>query len=530
MTALNRAGWRPEMNAGGADDNVTYTGNRALMLEEPLIFEIGSTETTGVDFDEVAPAVDLGGLARSAPIGLPGLSESETVRHYTRLSRQNYAIDLGLFPLGSCTMKHNPRLNEKVARMPGFADVHPLQPQETVQGAYAVIHELAEWLIKLTGMYGVAMSPKAGAHGELCGILCIKAALEARGEDRRVLLVPESAHGTNPATAAFAGFTVEDIPATAEGRVDLAALKARLGPDVAGVMITNPNTCGLFERDMKAISDAVHAAGGYVYCDGANFNAIVGRVRPGDLGVDAMHINLHKTFSTPHGGGGPGSGPVVLSEALAPYGPLPFVARYADGSFKLIEEESAGDEHPETFGRMTAFHGQMGMFTRALTYILSHGADGLKQVAEDAVLNANYILRNLDDVLDAPFGASGPCMHEALFSDKGLAEGFSTLDVAKGLIDEGYHPMTVYFPLVVHGAMLVEPTETESKAVLDQFIGALRSIALRAKNGDPALKTAPHFAPRARLDETLAARKPVLAWSEPEVAPGAPSLSEIGGS
>jgi glycine dehydrogenase subunit 2 len=514
MTALNRAGWRPEMNvAGGADDNVTFTGNRALMLEEPLIFEIGGSETTGVDFDEAVPVADLvGALARTAPIGLPGLSESETVRHYTRLSRQNYAIDLGLFPLGSCTMKHNPRLNEKVARMPGFADVHPLQPQETVQGALAVINELAVWLIKLTGMYGVAMSPKAGAHGELCGILCIKAALEARGEDRRVLLVPESAHGTNPATAAFAGFTVEDIPATDEGRVDLAALKARLGPDVAGVMITNPNTCGLFERDMKAISDAVHAAGGYVYCDGANFNAIVGRVRPGDLGIDAMHINLHKTFSTPHGGGGPGSGPVVLSEALAPYGPLPFVARYADGTYKLIEEENAGDEHPATFGRMTAFHGQMGMFTRALTYILSHGADGLKQVAEDAVLNANYVLRSLTDVLDAPFAASGPCMHEALFSDKGLAEGFSTLDIAKGLIDEGYHPMTVYFPLVVHGAMLVEPTETESKAVLDQFIGALRSIALRAKNGDPALKTAPHFAPRARLDETLAARKPVLAW------------------
>lgn len=512
MTALNRAGWRPEMNvAGGADDNVTFTGNRALMLEEPLIFEIGGSETTGVDFDETAPAFDLGGLARTAPIGLPGLSESETVRHYTRLSRQNYAIDLGLFPLGSCTMKHNPRLNEKVARMPGFADVHPLQPQETVQGAYAVIHELAEWLIMLTGMHSVAMSPKAGAHGELCGILCIKAALEARGEDRRVILVPESAHGTNPATAAFAGFTVEDIPATEAGRVNLEALKARLGPDVAGVMITNPNTFGLFERDMKAISDAVHAAGGYVYCDGANFNAIVGRVRPGDLGVDAMHINLHKTFSTPHGGGGPGSGPVVLSEALAPFAPLPFVTRQGD-SFRLIEEENAGEDHPQTFGRMTAFHGQMGMFTRALTYILSHGADGLKQVAEDAVLNANYVLRSLEDVLDAPFGRSGPCMHEALFSDKGLAEGFSTLDIAKGLIDEGYHPMTVYFPLVVHGAMLVEPTETESKAVLDQFIGALRSIAMRAKNGDPALKTAPHFAPRARLDETLAARKPVLAW------------------
>jgi glycine dehydrogenase subunit 2 len=268
---------------------------------------------------------------------------------------------------------------------------------------------------------------------------------------------------------------------------------------------------------MRAISDAVHAAGGYVYCDGANFNAIVGRVRPGDLGVDAMHINLHKTFSTPHGGGGPGSGPVVLSEALAPYAPLPFVDKVGD-RYLLVEEETAGEHHDATFGRMVAFHGQMGMFTRALSYIMSHGADGLRQVAEDAVLNANYLLRSLEDVLDAPFALSGPCMHEALFSDDGMAEGFSTLDIAKGLIDEGYHPMTVYFPLVVHGAMLVEPTETESKATLDQFIGALRSVAERAKAGDPSLKSAPHYAPRRRLDETQAARKPILVWREPEQA------------
>jgi glycine dehydrogenase subunit 2 len=513
MNAPNTAGWRPEMGEAHIAGDETFTGNRALMLEERLIFEIGDTTTTGVDIDP-APAVTarLGNLVRSDAIGLPGLSEPETVRHYTRLSRQNYGIDLGFFPLGSCTMKHNPRLNEAVARMKGFKDVHPLQPRETVQGALAVIHELADWLVTLTGMDSVAMSPKAGAHGELCGILAIKAALEARGENRKVILVPESAHGTNPATAAFAGFSVENIPATSGGRVDLAALKARLGPDVAGVMITNPNTCGLFEPDLKAISDAVHAAGGYVYCDGANFNAIVGRVRPGDLGVDAMHINLHKTFSTPHGGGGPGSGPVVLSAALSPFAPLPYVKREADGSLRLVEEETAALDQPDSFGRMVAFHGQMGMFTRALSYILSHGADGLKQVAEDAVLNANYVLRSLEGVLDAPFGHSGPCMHEALFTDHGFAEGFSTLDVAKGLIDEGFHPMTVYFPLVVHGAMLVEPTETESKAALDQFIGALRSVAMRAKQGDPALKTAPHFAPRRRLDETLAARKPVLAW------------------
>jgi glycine dehydrogenase subunit 2 len=508
------------------------------MLEEPLIFELDGEDGTGVDFPE-APAVAqrLNGLARSAPIGLPGLSEPETVRHYTRLSRQNYGIDLGFFPLGSCTMKHNPRLNEKMARLPGFADIHPLAPRETVRGALEVINELAFWLIDLTGMHGVAMSPKAGAHGELCGILCIRAALEARGDPRSVVLVPESAHGTNPATAAFAGYRVENIPATAAGRVDLDALKARLGPDVAAVMITNPNTCGLFEPQMKEISDAVHAAGGFVYCDGANFNAIVGKVRPGDLGVDAMHINLHKTFSTPHGGGGPGSGPVVLSEALSPFGPLPYTARTKDGVVHLIEEEQAEEfsrEHfggaMQSFGRMTAFHGQMGMFTRALTYILSHGADGLKQVAEDAVLNANYVLRSCEDVLDAPFAHSGPCMHEAIFSDKGFAGGLTTLDLAKGLIDEGFHPMTMYFPLVVHGAMLIEPTETESKGALDQFIAALRHVAERAKAGDETLKSAPMHAPRRRLDETLAARKPVVAWKTP--APDADQISgrnEVGG-
>ncbi|HXG99886.1 MAG TPA: aminomethyl-transferring glycine dehydrogenase subunit GcvPB [Sphingomicrobium sp.] len=520
MTA-NPSGWKPSAPTPATAEGATLTGNRALMLEEALIFEIGDNDSTGVDFDDfqaLAPKTSrdfTNGLIREKAINLPGLSEPETVRHYTRLSRQNYAIDLGLFPLGSCTMKHNPRLNEKMARLPGFADIHPLAPQETVQGAIELIDHLSKWLIALTGMHAVAMSPKAGAHGELCGILAIRAALEARGDPRSVVLVPESAHGTNPATAAFAGYKVEDIPATAAGRVDLDALTARLGPDVAAVMITNPNTCGMFEPEMKAISDAVHAAGGFVYCDGANFNAIVGKVRPGDLGIDAMHINLHKTFSTPHGGGGPGSGPVVLSEALAPFAPLPYSERTADGTFRLVEEEVASDEHKDAFGRMVAFHGQMGMFTRALTYILSHGADGLARVAEDSVLNANYILRSLEDVLDAPFAKSGPCMHEAIFSDRGFAEGFSTIDVAKALIDEGFHPMTMYFPLVVHGAMLIEPTETESKAGLDQFIAALRSIAERARAGDEALKSAPIHAPRRRLDETLAARKPILAYKNP---------------
>jgi glycine dehydrogenase subunit 2 len=515
---VNPSGWRPSTPLSAESGGETVTGNRALMLEEPLLFERGTAEQTGVDLPDVEiSSTRLGGLKRTDSIGLAGLSEPETVRHYTRLSRQNYAIDLGLFPLGSCTMKHNPRLNEKIARLPGFADIHPLQPVDTVQGALELIWVLGEWLKTLTGMPAVAMSPKAGAHGELCGLLCIRAALEARGDAREVVLVPESAHGTNPATAAFAGYRVENIPATKAGRVDLEALKARLGPDVAAVMITNPNTCGLFEPQMIEISRAVHEAGALVYCDGANFNAIVGKVRPGDLGIDAMHINLHKTFSTPHGGGGPGSGPVVLSAALAPFAPLPFVEKQGD-HLVLVEEETAGDHHAQSFGRMVAFHGQMGMFTRALAYMMSHGADGLRQVAEDAVLNANYVLRQLDDVLDAPFASTGPCMHEAIFSDRGFAEGLSTIDLAKALIDEGFHPMTMYFPLVVHGAMLVEPTETESKAALDQFIAAMRAIAERAKTGDESLKSAPVYAPRRRLDETLAARKPVLVYRSAEAA------------
>ena len=520
---VNPSGWRPEAptsDTGAAP--ATFTGNKALMLEEALLFEIGAIDRTGVDLPEPPEVASrLNGLERNRQIGLPGLSEPEAVRHYTRLSRQNYGIDLGFFPLGSCTMKHNPRLNEKMARLPGFADLHPLTPVDGTQGALALIHLVGEWLKTLTGMPAIAMSPKAGAHGELCGLLAIRAAHEALGDARTTILVPESAHGTNPATAAFAGYAVESIPATAEGRVDLDALKAKLGTHVAGVMITNPNTCGLFERDMIEIADAIHAVGAYLYCDGANFNAIVGSVRPGDLGVDAMHINLHKTFSTPHGGGGPGSGPVVFSEALAPFAPLPFVEQHGD-KFVLVEEETASDEHHEkAFGRMVAFHGQMGMFVRAAAYMMSHGADGLRQVSEDAVLSANYILRSLEDVLDAPFGASGPCMHEALFSDEGMAEGFSTLDIAKGLIDEGFHPMTMYFPLVVHGAMLIEPTETESKTALDQFIGALRSVAERAKSGDPALKAAPIHAPRRRLDETAAARKPVLVYKDPPLAAAA---------
>ncbi|ACK50183.1 Glycine dehydrogenase (decarboxylating) [Methylocella silvestris BL2] len=493
----------------------SFTSNRGLCLEEGLIFEIGRPNVTGVDIDEPAPfETRLGALEREEPIGLPGLSEPEAMRHYVRLSQKNYSIDAGIYPLGSCTMKHNPRLNEAMARLPGFGDIHPLQPESTVAGALELISELSRWLMEMTGMPAVAMSPKAGAHGEACGMMAIKAAIAARGEaaTRRIVLVPESAHGTNPASAALVGFATRTVPCGADGRVDLAALKGLLGPDVAAIMLTNPNTCGLLESDIVAIAEAMHEAGAYFYCDGANFNAIVGKTRPGDLGVDAMHINLHKTFSTPHGGGGPGAGPVVLSARLAPFAPVPFVQEGENG-LRLVEHVEADSR---SFGRMAAFHGQMGMFVRALSYMMSHGADGLRQASEDAVLSANYIRASLSDLMTQPFGDQ-PCMHEVLFDDAWLKPtGLSTLDFAKAMIDEGYHPMTIYFPLVAHGAMLIEPTESESKASLDLFIATLRDLAFSALDGElDRFVGAPHDAPRRRLDETRAARNPVLKWTAP---------------
>ncbi len=507
--------------AAGAGTDTT-SGNRGLQIEEPLIFEQGADGRTGVDLPNPPAATDrLGGLARRGGIGLPGLSEPQVVRHYTRLSQKNFAIDSGLYPLGSCTMKHNPRLNERMARLPGFGDLHPLQPTSTIQGALELIDTLATWLKTLTGMPAVAMSPAAGAHGELCGIMTIRAALEARGDMRQRILVPESAHGTNPATAAACGYAVDAIPANDRGRVDLTALKAKLDGGVAAIMLTNPNTCGLFEDEIIEIADAVHRAGAFFYCDGANFNAIVGRVRPADLGIDCMHINLHKTFSTPHGGGGPGAGPVVLAEALAPHAPLPWVVHGPDG-FRLVEHAGAETGTAGTIGRLKGFHGQMGMFVRALAYMMSHGNDGLRQVANDAVLNANYLLAGLRDLLTLSF--DGPCMHEVLFDDRFLKDtGVTTLDFAKALIDEGYHPMTMYFPLVVHGALLMEPTETESKDSLDQFIAVVRALAERTRLEGAAewFQEAPRYTPRRRLDETGAARKPMLRWRPPVTAQAA---------
>ena len=490
----------------------TSSGHRGLVMEEPLLFEQDADGRTGVDLPEAeGRPSSLGGLERKGRIGLPGLSEPQIVRHFTRLSQKNYAIDSGFYPLGSCTMKHNPRLNEKMVRLPGFAMAHPLQPQQTVQGCLELISTLAHWIKTLTGMPGVAMSPAAGAHGELAGLMTIRAALTARGNARKTVLVPESAHGTNPATAALCDYKVESIPANERGRIDVDALKAAMSEDVAALMLTNPNTCGLFENEILEVADVLHDAGAFFYGDGANFNAIVGRVRPGDLGIDAMHLNLHKTFSTPHGGGGPGSGPVVLSEPLIPYAPLPYVVADGDG-FRMVEHDDSGD----SFGRLRSFHGQMGMFVRALAYMMSHGADGLRMVAEDAVLNANYVMARLQDTYNVPF--PGPCMHECLFDDHSLKDtGVTTLDIAKGMIDEGFHPMTMYFPLVVHGAMLIEPTETESKASVDQFCDTMLHLMERAQAGDADwFHEAPHLAPWRRLDETAAARRPVLTWKPEE--------------
>ena len=485
--------------------------NRGLHYEENLLWEKTRSDHPGVDLPVPANSKSRTGVPERGAIGLPQVSEPQALRHFVRMSTWNYSIDHGFFPLGSCTMKHNPRLNEKLARLPGFAQIHPLQPQSTVQGALQLMYELQNWLSELTGLPGVCLSPAAGAHGELAGLMTIKRAHELKGNTHKtVLLIPDSAHGTNPATATMCGYSVRNIPTKEGGRVTLAAFKEALGDghDVAGMMVTNPNTCGLFEREIVEIADLLHKAGGYFYCDGANFNALVGKIRPGDFGVDVMHINLHKTFSTPHGGGGPGSGPICTTAELAPYIPVPTVVK--NGDTYALETEA---ERPETLGQLKGFQGQFGMHVRALAYMMSHGADGLKQVAEDAVLNANYILSQLKDDYHVPF--DGPCMHECLLTDKRQKEqDVSTLDIAKALCEHGFHPMTVYFPLVVSGAMLIEPTETESKESIDRFITVMKTIAADIRAGDTQkFHDFPLSTPRRRLDEVKAAREPKLRWT-----------------
>ncbi len=509
MTPIQNAAMKtPPANEN--TDAQKMENTRGLDYDENLLWEKERADHPGVDLPKPLGTELRTGAKPRGEIGLPQVSEPQVVRHFVRLSTKNYSIDSGFFPLGSCTMKHNPRLNEKIARLPGFAHVHPLQPASTVQGALKVMFELQQWLAELTGLPGVCLTPAAGAHGELAGIMTIARAHELKGNThKKVLLVPDSAHGTNPATAAMCGFQIRVIPTRDGGRVTMAAFKEALGDgkDVAGMMVTNPNTCGLFEREIQEISKSLHDAGGYFYCDGANFNALVGKIRPADFGVDVMHINLHKTFSTPHGGGGPGSGPICVTEELRQFVPTPVVLN-ENGTYRF---ERSG-ERKSTCGQIKGFAGQFGMHIRALTYMMSHGADGLRQVSEDAVLNANYILSQLKQDYHVPF--EGPCMHECLLTDKVQKEsGVTTLDIAKTLIEHGIHPMTVYFPLVVQGAMLIEPTETESKATLDRFIGVMKNIAADVRAGDvDKFHSYPQSAPARRLDEVRAARDPQLRW------------------
>lgn len=474
-----------------------------------LLIKQSRNGAIGVDLPEVKSFSLRTGQKARVEIGLPQVNEPQVIRHFVRLSQQNYSIDGGFYPLGSCTMKHNPRLNEKLARLAGFANIHPLQDESTVQGALELMHNLQYWLGTLTGLNSVSLAPAAGAQGELAGMLVIRKALLAKGSARKIVLIPDSAHGTNPATAAVCGYQIKVVPSDKEGLVDFEAFKkliAEHGTDIAGIMLTNPNTCGKFEPKIKEIADLIHSIGAYFYCDGANFNAIVGKVRPADLGVDVMHFNLHKTFSTPHGGGGPGSGPIAVRSELAEFLPSPQVAKVGN-EYKFITPK-------HSVGKVKGFNGQFGMMVRALTYMLSHGTDGLQKVAEDAVLSANYVLAKLKNYYHVPF--SGNCMHECLLTDKiQKAKNISTLDIAKALVEYGFHPMTVFFPLVVSGAMLIEPTETETKETIDQFIDTMIYIAkeVESDQGDK-FHSYPVSTPRRRLDEVRAAKNPILTWME----------------
>ncbi|GIW12423.1 MAG: putative glycine dehydrogenase (decarboxylating) subunit 2 [Dehalococcoidia bacterium] len=476
-------------------------------MTEPLIFELSQPGRRGVALPplDVPEAEPLPAEFRREELPLPELSELDVVRHFVRLSQRNFAIDSVFYPLGSCTMKYNPKVHEEVARLRGFQQIHPLQPVETVQGALAVMFHLQRALAEISGLPAVSLQPAAGAQGELTGILMVRAWLRDRGEDERtVVLVPESAHGTNPATAAMAGFTVKAVRADRNGNVDLEHLRALLGPDVAAMMLTQPSTLGLFDPNIEEIARVVHAAGALLYGDGANLNAILGKVKPGDCGFDVIHINLHKTFTTPHGGGGPGAGPVCATAALAPYLPAPIVVQQGDRyAFHAPER---------TIGKVRAFYGHFGMFVRAYAYICGLGAEGLREVAEHAVLNANYLRCRLRDVYELPFDRI--CMHEVVFSGNRQKQecGVRTLDIAKRLIDYGFHPPTIYFPLVVEEALMIEPTETESRETLDRFIAAMRTIADEARTNPELLKHAPTTTPVGRLDEALAARRPDLRW------------------
>jgi glycine dehydrogenase subunit 2 len=488
----------------------TPKATRHVNQNESLIFEKSSSgkaawKLSPLDVPEIDTAKLLGTAERKDLGHMPEVSEIEIIRHFTRLSTWNYAIDLGMYPLGSCTMKYNPRVNEVVARLEGLANGHPYQPEKISQGALRILKTLSDCLLEITGMEAITLQPAAGAHGELTGLLLVRAHHQAKGNPRKKVLIPDSAHGTNPATAAMVGYAVENLKSNGRGMVEVSALEAQMNDDVAALMLTNPNTLGVFEQEIHKIAQILHAKGGLLYVDGANMNALVGKVRPGDFGVDVMHLNLHKTFSTPHGGGGPGSGPVAVKRALEPFLPKPVVITKSDGTLGFEYNR------PQSVGRVRSFYGNFGMFVRALAYILANGPDGLRQTTEDAVLNANYIRKGLEGVYDLPYAT--PSMHEVVFSDKLQAKkGVKTMDIAKRLIDYGFHPYTTAFPLIVAGALMIEPTESEDKAEMDLFIDAMKSIAQEVEEDPQTVLDAPHTTRVSRLDETAAARKPVLRW------------------
>ncbi len=483
-------------------------GASGLVFNEPLIFEIGSPGDSGYSLPAWPEETDAAGdipphLLRQGLPGMPEVSEPDVVRHFTRLSQWNYGVDGGIYPLGSCTMKYNPRVNEAVAGHADLAGLHPYQGDDLSQGALRLMWELQRDLAEIAGLPAVTLSPAAGAHGEMTGMLMARALLRDRGDAREFVLIPDSAHGTNPASVAFCGWKTKQLKSDARGLLDPAEVEKAMDGEVAALMLTNPNTLGLFEERIAEVARIVHSRGGLVYMDGANLNAMMGICRPGDIGVDVMHMNLHKTFSTPHGGGGPGAGPVAATEELAPYLPRPRVVQKG-------EKYALDDRKGKSIGRVRAFYGNFGVLARAWAYIRSMGPGGLREASEAAVLNANYVRAKLRGAFTAPFNR--PCMHECVVSDAGFNGSVTTLDVAKRLMDYGFHPPTIYFPLIVKGAMMIEPTETESRATLDRFIEAMRSIAREAREEPETVKGAPHLPKLSRLDEVKAAREPVLRW------------------
>ena len=479
-------------------------------IREPLVFELSApgkraAELPPLDVPETK-ALLAGAALRTEIEDFPEISETEVTRHFTRLSQKNYCVDLGIYPLGSCTMKYNPKVNERLSAHPAFAGSHPLLSEDLVQGNLEALKTLERLLCEIAGMDAFTLHPAAGAHGELVGMMLVRAALEARGDARKHVLIPDSAHGTNPSSAHICGYTVKEIKSNENGTIDLAGLEAEMTGDVAALMVTNPNTLGVFEPDIEKIAAIVHAKGGFVYMDGANMNALTGVVRPGDMGVDVLHINVHKTFSTPHGGGGPGAGPVGVKKELVPFLPVPVIVDKG-GRYAL------DFDRPASIGRVRSHFGNYSVLVRALCYILSLGPKGVREIAEYAVLNANYIRKSLEGEYHLKY--TTPSMHECVFSDKAQKEfGVTNLDIAKRLIDYGVHPPTMSFPLIVHGALMIEPTETESKRDLDRFIEAMKAIAREAKTEPQTLRDAPHVTYVRRLDEVAAAKTPVLRWTK----------------